>query len=157
MILGIGSDHWGTKLKSGLCEYFNDRGIHMRDFGADGDGPSDYPDIAQLVAEAIAAQSIQRGILICRTGLGMAIAANKVPGIYAATVHNVATARAAAASNKAQVITMGSDGLSVDDACAMVSEWLRTPFKGGPSALKVSKISALERKYSRDYQVQRGE
>jgi ribose 5-phosphate isomerase B len=157
MILGIGSDHWGAKLKGSLCEYFSDRGIQMSDFGSDSDDPSDYPDIAQLVAEAIADRRIQRGILICRTGLGMAIAANKVPGIYAATVHNVATARAAAASNKAQVITMGSEGLSVNDACAMVSEWLRTPFKGGPSAQKVSKISALERKYSRSYQVKRGE
>jgi ribose 5-phosphate isomerase B len=157
MVLGIGSDHWGIGLKSSLCEYFSDRGIRLRDFGAASDEPRDYPDIAEQVAEAIAGHRIQRGILICRTGLGMAIAANKVPGIYAATVHDVATARAAAASNKAQIITLGSEGLDAEDACAMVGEWLRTPFKGGPSALKVEKISALERKYSRGYQLQTGD
>jgi len=157
MILGIGSDHWGIKLKTSLCEYFSDRGIRLRDFGAASEEPIDYPDIAQLVAEAIAGREIQRGILICRTGLGMAIAANKVPGIFAATVHSVSTARAAAASNKAQIITLGSEGLDADEACALVSEWLRTPFKGGPSALKVSKISALERKYTRGYQLQHEE
>jgi len=157
MVVGIGSDHWGIKLKHSLCEYFNDRGIQLRDFGADSDAPSDYPDIAQQVAEAIADDMIQRGILICRTGLGMAIAANKVPGIFAATVHDVATARAAAASNSAQISTLGSEGRSTDLACAMVNEWLRTPFKGGPSALKVDKICALERKYSRNYQLQHGD
>lgn len=154
MILGIGCDQWGIKLKHCLCEYFSDRGIRMEDFGASAGEPIDYPDVAQLVAEAIAERTIQRGILICRTGLGMAIAANKVPGVYAATVHNVETARAAAASNNVQIIALGSEGLSPDDACAIVSEWLRTPFRGGPSAFKLSKIYALERKYSRGYQVQ---
>jgi ribose 5-phosphate isomerase B len=150
MIIGIGSDHWGVKLKGNLIEYFTDRGIRTLDFGTSTSDPIDYPDIAKLVAEAIAAREIYQGVLICKTGLGMAIAANKVPGIYAATVHNVETARAAAASNNAQIITLGSDGLSADSACAIVSEWLRTPFKGGPSALKLGKICQLERKYSKD-------
>lgn len=154
MNIGIGSDHWGVGLKAGLIEHFADYGLSVVDFGTSSSQPVDYPDIAELIARAIVARTIDKGILICRTGLGMAIAANKVPGVYAATVHSVETARAAAASNNAQVITLGSDGLGQGEASAMVREWLRTPFKGGPSALKVGKIHQLEAKYS-GYQIPR--
>ena len=152
-MLGIGSDHWGVDLKSDLLHYLISGGIPATNFGTDSAEPVDYPDIARRVAEAITSRSIDRGILICRTGLGMAITANKVPGIYAATVHNLETARSAAASNNAHIITLGSEGMRYEKARAIVAAWLRTPFKGGQSALKLEKIRLLERKYSNVYRV----
>ena len=154
MKLGIGSDHWGIGLKSGLFEYLTAHGIQVVDFGTRTAEPIDYPDIAQAVAEAVANGIVNCGILICKTGLGMAIVANKIPGIYAATVHNLETARAAAASNMANIITLGSESLTLREACAIVSEWLQTPFKGGQSAFKIEKIHLLESKYYNGYRPQ---
>ena len=156
MILGIGSDHWGIQLKHDLTEFLVDWGVQVEDFGAASSEPVDYPDIAQQVAEAVADKRATRGILICKTGIGMAIAANKVPGIRAAAVHSFGTARAAAASNNAQVITLGCEDLDAVSACAFVSEWLVTPFKGGPSAIKVGKIQRLERSYLRATRMRQG-
>ena len=147
MALGIGSDQWGAQLKYYLTKVLSDYGITVLDFGVNSSDPVDYPDIAQLVAEAVVDKRVSRGVLICKTGLGMAIAANKVPGIRAATVHNIKTARAAAASNNAQIITLGCEDLDPGLACDLVNEWLVTPFKGGPSAEKVSKIQLMELKY----------
>ncbi len=150
MTIGIGSDHNGFALKQRLRSFLAERGEKVRDFGTFSHEPIDYPDIAVAVAEAAQAGLIPRGILVCGTGLGMAIAANKVPGIFAASVADLYTARLARQSNNAQIITLGANVVSSDLACAIVEAWLAAEFRGGRSARKVGKIHAVEGRYWRD-------
>lgn len=150
MTIGIGSDHNGFALKQRLRSFLAERGKKVRDFGAFSHEPIDYPDIAVAVAEAAQAGLIQRGILVCGTGLGMAIAANRVPVIFAASVTDLYTARLARQSNNTQIITLGANVVSGDLACAIVEAWLTAEFRGGRSARKVGKIHALEGRYWRD-------
>jgi len=149
-MIGIGSDHHGFALKQRLCSYLAERGRQVRDFGAFSDEPVDYPDVAAAVARAAQSGVIEQGILICGTGLGMAIAANKVPGIFAAPVTDTYTARLARESNNAQIITLGANVVGPGLACAMVEAWLTAEFRGGESARKLDKIRALEERYSRE-------
>jgi len=150
MTIGLGSDHNGFALKQRLRSFLVERGENVREFGAFSHEPIDYPDIAVAVAEAVQAGLIQRGILVCGTGLGMAIAANKVPGIFAAPVTDPYTARLARQSNNAQIITLGANVVSTDLACAIVEAWLAAEFRGGRSARKVGKIRAVEGRYWRE-------
>jgi len=150
MTIGIGSDHNGFALKQRLRSFLAARGEKVRDFGTFSHEPIDYPDIAVAVAEAAQAGLIQRGILVCGTGLGMAIAANKVPGVFAASVADLYTARLARQSNNVQIITLGANVVSGDLACAIVETWLAAEFRGGRSARKVGKIRAVEGRYWRD-------
>ncbi len=152
MMIGLGSDHNGFALKERLRSYLAERGERVRDFGTFSDEPVDYPDIAVVVAEAVQAGLIERGVLVCGTGLGMAIAANKVPGIFAATVADPYTARKARESNNAQIITLGGNTLEIGVACEIIEAWLAAEFLGGRSARKVGKIRALEQRYRRDAQ-----
>ena len=108
MRIAVGSDDIGFPLMAVLVEYLDELGIEHVDYGARDATPIDYPDVAAQVAEVIAGGEFERGILVCGTGLGMAIAANKVPGVRAATCHDVYSAERARKSNDAQVITMGS-------------------------------------------------
>ena len=144
MAIGFGSDHWGLDLKNQLFAHFTELGQDPIDFGTYTSDPVDYPEIASSVALAVRDGIIRNGVLICRTGLGMAIAANKVSGIFAAAVHNLATARAAAASNATQIISLGSAFISFHHASRLIHAWLETPFKGGDSARKVGMIRLLE-------------
>jgi ribose 5-phosphate isomerase B len=146
-MIGLGSDHLGFGLKQRLGDFLAESGEAVHDFGTFSEQPVDYPDVAVSVAEALRAGVIDRGILVCGTGLGMAIAANKVPGIFAAPVADLETARRARQSNNAQIITLGADIVSTGLACAIVAAWLAAQFKGGDSARKVAKIRALERRY----------
>lgn len=148
-MIGLGSDHLGFDLKQRLQAFLTERGESVHDFGAFSSAPVDYPDVAVSVAGAVRAGRVERGILVCGTGLGMAIAANKMPGIFAAPAADAETARRARRSNNAQIITLGADVVGTDTACAMVDAWLSAEFKGGDSARKVGKIRALEQRYSR--------
>ncbi len=150
MTIGIGSDHNGFALKQRLRSFLAERGEKVRDFGTFSHEPIDYPDIAVAVAKAAQAGLIQRGILVCGIGLGMAIAANKVPGIFAAPVTDLYTARLARQSNNAQIITLGANVVSGDLACAIVAAWLAAEFRGGRSARKIKKIRALEGHHCRE-------
>ena len=156
MRIGLGSDHLGFALKEHLRQHCSDRGLALSDFGAYSEAPVDYPDIALPVAEAVRGGSIDRAILVCGTGLGMSIAANKVPGVYAAPVCDVQTARRARRSNNAQIITLGAQIIDLDTACAIVDAWLEAEFKGGASARKVAKIAAIERRQWHDAVVSSG-
>jgi ribose 5-phosphate isomerase B len=147
-VIGLGSDHNGLLLKQELLSFLEERGEEVRDFGTSSDAPVDYPDIAAPLAEAIRDGLVERGILICGTGLGMAIAANKVPGIYAAPVTDVYTARKARESNNAQIITLGARLLDGPLACAIVEAWLQAEFQGARSSRKIAKIRCLEERYS---------
>jgi ribose 5-phosphate isomerase B len=148
-MLAIGCDHHGLVLKQRLHGWLIDCAVPVRDFGTFSQGPVDYPDIAIPVAEAVRDGLIERAVLVCATGLGMAIAANKVPGVFAAPVTDLVTAQAACCSNGAQIIALGARVVPFDLAKQLIEVWLTADFRGGDSARKVEKIRALERRYLR--------
>ncbi len=144
-MIGIGSDHNGFELKRRLCAHLRERGGEVRDFGCFSQEPVDYPDVAAAVAEAVRSGLIERAILICGSGLGMAIAANKVPGVYAAPVTDARTAHLARERNNTQIITLGATVVRPELASAIVDAWLDARFRGGESERKIEKIRELER------------
>jgi len=148
--IGIGCDETALALKELLKDLLTTQprvSVQVQDFGIHGPDPVDYPDIAVEVAEAIATGKCDRGVLLCGTGLGMAIAANKVPGIRAATCHDVYSAERARKSNNAQIITLGAQVVGPELAKVVVASWLEAEFAGGGSMRKVEKISSIEEKY----------
>jgi len=149
MRVAIGSDHFGLALKNVLFAHLKERGHDVTDCGVYTPEAVDYPDIAEAVALAVAGGQYERGVLICGTGIGMAICANKVPGIRAAQVHDVYSAERAAKSNDAQIITMGSQVIGPELAKMLVDAWLSSEFAGGRSAPKVEKIRRIDQKYRR--------
>ena len=147
--IALGCDHNAFRLKELIKEHLKSLGRDVEDYGVHSEDPVDYPDIAERVAEAIAEGKHDRGILICGTGLGMAISANKVPGVYAATCHDAYSAERARKSNNAQVITFGAQVIGPELARALVDVWLDSEFQGGRSQPKVDKIRKIEEKYSK--------
>ena len=143
----IGSDHFGLSLKQKISEYLGFLGYEIEDVGVKADDPVDYPDIATALAEMVAQKQYDRGILICGTGAGMAIVANKVPGVRAVCVQDPFTAERARASNNAQIITFGSQIIGIEVAKKLLDIWLKSEFQGGRSAPKVNKINELDQKY----------
>jgi len=143
--IAIGADDAGAPLKERLAAYLQDHGYEVKDFG-DGDGV-DYPDVAAEVAEAVARGEHDRALLVCGTGLGMAIAANKVPGVRAATAHDPYSAERARKSNNAQVLTMGARVIAPEAAEKVLEHWLSAEFEPGPSSPKVAKLDALDDRY----------
>ena len=146
----IGSDHFGYDLKEEIKQYLADLGHETVDVGCgNAEDAVDYPDIAADLAEQIAAGQAGRGILVCGTGIGMAMVANKVPGVRAACCHDPFSAERARKSNDAQVMTMGSQIVGPALARSLVDHWLESEFQGGRSTPKVAKIKALDQKYHR--------
>ena len=144
----IGSDHIGYPLKEKLKGYLVELGHEVVDLGcADAATPVDYPDVGTELAERITAGETDRGILICGTGIGMAITANKVPGVRAACCHDPYSAERARKSNDAQVITMGAEIVAPTLARLLIDLWLASEFSGGRSAPKVDKIKKLDERY----------
>lgn len=147
MRIAIGCDEAGLPLLNVVREYLKEKGIEVEDFGVYDADPTDYPDIAVKVAESIADGSNERGILVCGTGIGMAITANKVPGVRAAQVHDTYSAERARKSNNAQVMTMGARVIGPELAKTIVQSWLDSEFAGGRSAPKVAKMEAIDEQY----------
>jgi ribose 5-phosphate isomerase B len=143
----IGADHFGLPLKQKIIEYLGLLGYEVEDMSVQEDGTVDYPEIGTAVAERVAEKQYDRGILICGTGAGMAIVANKVPGIRAVCVQDLYTAERARASNNAQIITFGSQIIGIEVAKKLLDIWLKSEFQGGRSAPKVKKIDELDQKY----------
>jgi ribose 5-phosphate isomerase B len=144
----IGSDHLGFALKTDLKTHLSGLQHEVVDIGcANGEIPADYPDIALALAEMIAAGETDRGILICGTGIGMAMAANKVPGVRAACCHDPYSAERARKSNNAQILTMGAQVVAPTLARILVDHWLASEFSGGRSLPKVEKIDRIDAKY----------
>jgi ribose 5-phosphate isomerase B len=143
--IAVGADDAGAPLKERLAAYLQEQGFEVRDFG-NGDG-LDYPDVAAEVAEAVARGEHDRALLVCGTGLGMAIAANKVPGVRAATAHDPYSAERARKSNNAQVLTMGARVIAPEAAEKVLDHWLAAEFQAGPSSPKVAKLEALDSRY----------
>jgi ribose 5-phosphate isomerase B len=143
----IGSDHGGLDLKTALKNYLGRRGYTVTDAGTDNDASVDYPDFGQKVAEMVVAGTADSGILICGTGIGMSIAANKVPGIRAALVTDVFMARMAKEHNNANVLVLGGRVLDEQKACDLVGAWLDATFEGGRHQGRLDKIADIEKKY----------
>jgi ribose 5-phosphate isomerase B len=146
MGIAIGSDEAGFQLKETLKTYLAELGREVTDYGCYSADAVDYPDVAERVALAVAAGRHARGVLICGTGIGMAITANKVPGVRAAQAHDTYSAERARKSNDAQIITMGSRVIGPEAAKTVLKAWLDSEFQGGNSARKVAKIDALEQR-----------
>ncbi|MGI6629559.1 MAG: ribose 5-phosphate isomerase B [Bacillota bacterium] len=147
MKLALGSDHGGFRLKEAVKEYLEKVKIEYEDFGTYSEDSVDYPDFAQKVAEAVAAGLFDRGILICGTGIGISIAANKVPGIRAALCHDVFSARASREHNDANILTMGERVIGRGHALEIVKTWLESDFTGGRHCGRIEKIAEIEKKY----------
>lgn len=142
--LAIGSDHLGTDLRLAIRSHLVDRGFEVKDFGSEPGEEVDYPDIAAPVARAVAGGEFSRAILVCGTGIGVAIAANKVAGVRAATVGDAYSAGKARSSNNAQIICLGSQVVGPGLALKIVDTWLDAEFAAGRSAPKVAKLDALD-------------
>lgn len=144
MKIAIGCDHGGFQLKTAIIQYLKDKGFAYQDFGTYSEQSCDYPDIAIAVAEAVAANDFDRGILICGTGIGIGIAANKVPGIRAALCHDTFSAHASREHNDANILTMGQRVIGPGLALDIVDIWLHTAFEGGRHQRRIDKIHARE-------------
>ena len=142
--VAIGSDEAGFVLKGQLIALLAEEGQQVVDFGCHSQDPVDYPDVAFDVARAVAAGHHDRAILICGTGIGMAIAANKVPGVRAAQAHDPYSAERARKSNDAQVLALGARVIGPELAKSIVRAWLQAEFAGGGSTRKVAKIKAAD-------------
>jgi ribose 5-phosphate isomerase B len=142
----IGADANGVVLLKDLQNYLEELGHEVIDVGLH--ETDDYPDVAIRLAERIAAGETDRGILICGTGLGMAITANKVPGVRAAPCHDPYSAERIRKSNDAQIITMGAQIVAPTLARTLIDHWLVSEFQGGRSVRKVEKIKALDKRIS---------
>jgi ribose 5-phosphate isomerase B len=147
MKIAIGADHFGLPLKNVIRDYMRSKGYEVDDLGVNSDDPVDYPDVGASVAEAVARGAYHRAVLVCGTGAGMAIVANKVHGVRAVCVQDPYTAERAVASNNAQVMTMGSQILGPEVAKKLVDIWLAAEYRGGRSAPKVEKMEKLDEKY----------
>jgi ribose 5-phosphate isomerase B len=150
MKIAIGCDEAAFDMKELIKKYLeNDLKHEVIDFGVNSKDPVDYPDVAEKVAESVAAKNQERGILICGTGIGMAIAANKVPGIRAACVHDSFSAERARKSNGAQIMTFGARVIGPELAKMLVRIWMESdvPPEGSNSDRKVKKIMAIEARH----------
>lgn len=144
----ISSDHLGYALKEELKSYLEGLGHEPVDLGCDSpDEPVDYPDVAEHLALSIVDGESDRGVLICGTGIGMAIVANKVPGVRAAVCHDQYSAERARASNDAQVIAFGAQIVGPPLAKKLLGIWLAAEFQGGRSLTKVEKIKQIDSRY----------
>jgi len=143
-MLVIASDHGGLELKEEIKGLLLDRGVPCQDLGTCNGDSVDYPDFGQLVARRVSEGSAERGILICGTGIGMSIVANKFPGVRAALATDLFMATMAKEHNNANILVLGGRVLEPATARAMVVAWLETEFAGGRHQARLDKISALE-------------
>lgn len=144
MSIAIGADQGGYELKQSIVEFLIAQGYQVQDFGAHTTESVDYPDIAAPLARAVAAGEFERGILICGTGIGMSLAANKVRSVRAAVCANCYMARMARQDNDANILCLGGRVLGLGLALDIVHTFLNSEFLGGRHARRVDKISALE-------------
>jgi ribose 5-phosphate isomerase B len=151
--IAIAADEAGAPLKEHLAKYLQNHGYEVKDFG---NGTEvDYPDVAAEVAEAVGRGEHDRALLVCGTGLGMAITANKIPGVRAVTAHDPYSAERARKSNDAQVLTMGGRVIAPQAAEKVLDHWLASEFEGGGSTIKVEKMKQVDERHRRE-RAQRG-
>ena len=147
MKLVIGCDEAAYRLKETMKEYIIQLGHEVKDIGVYNEEPSLYPDTAQKLCACITDGSCERGILLCGTGIGMAITANKIPGIRAAVGHDLFSVERSIKSNHGQVLCMGARVIAPQYAKLLAERWLECDFAGGASAEKVARIMEIEQEY----------
>lgn len=145
--IAIGCDEAAFDLKKVIIEHLHDLGFETEDYGVYNKDASLYPDTAVKVAAAVSEGKYDRGILLCGTGIGMAISANKVPGIRAAVCHDCYSAERARKSNNAQIMAMGSRVIGWELAKQLVEIWMNSEFQGGGSTSKVERILEYEKAF----------
>ena len=144
MRIALGSDHAGYELKQLLRVHLEGRGHEVLDCGCDGPESVDYPEFGAAVGRSVAAGDAERGVVVCGTGLGVSMAANKVPGVRAALVHDRFTAQMSREHNDANVLALGARVLDPTHARELTDLWIETGFEGGRHARRVGKIDALD-------------
>lgn len=149
MKIALGADHGGFELKEEIKKHLLQKGYEVEDFGTHSTDSCDYPDYALPVAEAVASKKYELGILICGTGIGIGIAANKVPGIRAALCSDTFSAHATRQHNDANILTMGARVVGPGLALDIVDTFLSAEFEGDRHVKRISKITAIEQKYSK--------
>jgi ribose 5-phosphate isomerase B len=142
--IAISSDHGGNNLRKEIMSLLDEMNISYEDFGPQSSDSVDYPDYAKPVADGVASGKFDRGILICGTGIGMSIAANKVKGIRCALVHDVFSAKATRCHNDSNILAMGERVIGPGLAVEIVKAWLDTDFEGGRHTKRIDKITELE-------------
>ncbi len=148
--IAIGSDHAGFELKEKVRGYLAGKGYQIEDLGTHSTASVDYPDYAEKVAVRVAQKQADYGVLVCGTGIGIGISANKVPGIRAATCNDTLSARFARSHNDANVLTLGGRIIDASTAEKILETWLSTPFEGGRHQRRVDKITALEQMHPQE-------
>ncbi|NWF53339.1 MAG: ribose 5-phosphate isomerase B [Syntrophaceae bacterium] len=146
MKIALGSDHAGFELKEDLRAYLTERQVAFLDLGTFSEAPVDYPDVAAKVAEKVCRGEVARGLLICGTGIGMSIVANRFAGVRAALCHDIYTARISREHNDANILALGGRLIGKGLAREILKTWLETEFQGGRHERRVQKISALGEK-----------
>lgn len=143
-MLAIGCDHGGFELKEHILKHLKNKGLEVKDFGCYDENSVDYPDIAEKVGRAVSSGECESGILICGTGIGISIAANKIKGIRAALCSDVYSAKMTKEHNNANIICMGGRVIGRELAFMIVDTWLEAEFQGGRHQARIEKIHALE-------------
>ena len=144
MKIAVGADHAGVHLKDHLAEMLRKEGYEVADLGTFSEESVDYPDFGAKVAREVAANRAERGLLVCGTGIGIALAANKVAGVRAATCNDLFSAKMSRAHNDANVVALGERVVGIGLAVEIVHTFLQTPFEDGRHARRVDKIHQLE-------------
>ena len=143
-MIGLGCDHGGFALKQAVKKYLDEKGMEYKDYGTYTEESCDYPAYGEAVARAVVSGECDRGILICGTGIGISLAANKVKGIRCALCHNEFTAQMCREHNNAQILSMGARVLEEDMALRIVETFLNTEFAGGRHENRVNKLMEIE-------------
>jgi len=144
MRIALGADHAGFALKEHLKRFLAERGVEVLDLGTDSEASTDYPDWAALVASAVARGDAERGLLVCGTGVGMAMAANRHRGVRAVPANDLFTVGLARAHNDANVLALGARILAPAHAEAVLARFLETPFEGGRHERRVAKLDGVD-------------
>ncbi len=144
-MIAIGCDHGGFELKEEIKKYLDEKDIEYKDFGCMSEESVDYPNIAKEVAVAIQKNECEKGILICRSGIGMTIVANKFRGIRCTLCYNESTAKYAKMHNNSNILAMGANELTVNEAICILRMWLATEFEGGRHENRLKIIEEIEK------------
>ncbi len=143
-MIAIGSDHGGYRLKEEIKKYLEEKQIPYKDMGCMNEERVDYPNIAKEVAKQVQSQKCEKGILICRSGIGMSMVANKFKGIRCALCHNEYTAKYSKLHNNSNVLAIGADDVTVNEAICIIRMWLATEFEGGRHKERIEIIHKIE-------------
>lgn len=149
MKIALGSDHGGYRLKNEIISFLKENGYELKDFGTFSTESCDYPDFAEKVAEAVVSKEFDFGILVCGTGIGISISANKVPGVRAALCSDTFSAHATREHNDANILALGERVVGTGLALDIVKTFLTSEFQGERHQKRIDKISLIEKKYNK--------